>query len=157
MGKRGPKPKPTALKRAMGNPGHRTLSDAEPVFDKTKGDKCPAHLRGIARAMWTELAPQLNKQGLLTDPDRKLLEMACVEYARYRKAQAEIAKHGEVQVLKSGYQQTSGWLTVAKGAYDRYMKAVNHFGLSPSARVGLETKAPEANPLEVFIRGKKSS
>lgn len=141
MGKRGPQPKPTAQKRREGNPGHQKLNDAEPVYDSGKGHRCPAHLKGIARATWLDLAPQLESAGVLLDPDRRMLELLCAEYARYREAEVHIAQDGPVfESEKTGFSGPSGWLNVSRGAFDRFMKAAAHFGMSPSSRSGVEVK-----------------
>ena len=50
MGKRGPAPKPTALKVLQGNPGKRKLNDSEPTFEKTDEIlKPPSYLSTYAK------------------------------------------------------------------------------------------------------------
>ena len=72
MGRRGPAPKPTALKRLQGNPGKRALNDSEPRPTATM-PRCPTHLQGEARAEWRRVARGLHDAGLLTQIDRAAL------------------------------------------------------------------------------------
>lgn len=158
MAQTGRKPKPTALKRAEGNPGKRKLNEDEPDYRVAKGKTCPRHLKGIARATWIDLAPQLAKVGVLLDPDRRMLEMLCQEYAAYREAAAHLEQEGMVQTTSTGFEGPSVWINISRGAFDRYLKAASHFGLTPSSRSSIEVKpAKKENPLEVFINAKRKS
>lgn len=69
MGRRGPAPKPTELKRLQGNPGKRRLNDSEPRPVATL-PRCPSHLTGEAKAEWRRVARGLYEAGLLTQVDR---------------------------------------------------------------------------------------
>ena len=67
MGRRGPKPTPTALKILRGNPGHRPINADEPQPKPAKSLRPPAWLDPKAARIWRELGPRLHALGLLTD------------------------------------------------------------------------------------------
>src|SRR4051812_31093346 len=101
--KRGRKPKPTALKRAEGNPGKRRLPANEPTPEIAAPD-CPAHLTAGARAEWDRLAPELEANGLLTRVDRAALAGYCVLYARWAEAEEQL-KERFVTVKRDGEEK----------------------------------------------------
>ena len=78
MGARGPRPKPTAVKKREGNPGKRPLNEKEPEFKAPEVcPAAPAFLNEIARAEWDRVAPELFAQGLLKNPDIAALTAYC--------------------------------------------------------------------------------
>ena len=78
MGKRGPAPKPTALKVLQGNPGKRPLNDKEPEYEKSDELlKPPPYLSTHAKKEWKRIAPMLLNNGLLTNVDISALGAYC--------------------------------------------------------------------------------
>lgn len=97
----GPPPKPTALKIAAGNPGHRPLNLSEPK--PTIGrPKMPSHLSEYARQEWRRVVPQLLEMGVLTVVDGPMLALYCEAYAEYVKATEEIQRDGLTFRTESG-------------------------------------------------------
>ena len=91
MGRRGPLPKPTALKKLEGNPGRRKLPQNEPqprVLDKTPPP--PNYLPAIAQAAWRFIAAELHAVGLLTTVDEHALEQYCLAYDCWRRCLAVV-------------------------------------------------------------------
>lgn len=86
---RGPKPKPTALKKLAGNPGKRALPKDEPVF--TGLAVRPNWLTVAARRVWEDLAPVSEKVGLLTDGDAEAFGMLCTLASEFRANAAEMS------------------------------------------------------------------
>lgn len=82
MGRRGPKPKPTALKRLLGNPGKRTLNDAEPIPPDVEVVPPPL-LRAEARPYWDAMAPMLLAMKVLTAADTFAFARYCNLLVRY--------------------------------------------------------------------------
>lgn len=74
---RGWKPKPTALKRAAGNPGKRPLNHAEPQPPEGL-PSCPPHLSDVAWEEWTRVAQAFHGMGVLPAMDRARLA-ACFQ------------------------------------------------------------------------------
>lgn len=135
MGKRGPKPKPSALRVFEGKPGHhRPIDPREP---KPRGKaKSPDWLDDDARAVWSSVAPKLQAIGLLTDLDEHALANYCRLTALAQTAFAE--------------SDLSLWLRLIA----EQRKHGADFGMSPSSRVGLKVDcgARELDELDEFIR-----
>ncbi len=68
----GPKPKPTELKKAEGNPGKRPLNQNEPTppeMPALMAQTPPKHLTDVGQTKWLELAKLLGSQRILTVMD----------------------------------------------------------------------------------------
>lgn len=75
MGKRGPEPKPTALRVLHGDRKDR-INDAEPVAPEVEV-RPPEELSDEAREIWTRLAPSLIAVGVLTVWDIDAFQITC--------------------------------------------------------------------------------
>lgn len=133
MGERGPAPEPTALKRLKGNPGKRALNDSEPRPAATM-PRCPSHLQGEARAEWKRVAKTLHQSGLLTQVDRAALAIYCQAWARWVKAEAQVARHGEVVKSAAGNVMQNPYLSIANRAMKQMREMARELGMTPSAR-----------------------
>ena len=86
MGERGPKPKPTELKLALGNPGKRKLPTDQPKPNKSKRvPTAPKELGKVGKAAWRRLVKVLEPLALLPLPpsgcgnqERRSLENAAI-------------------------------------------------------------------------------
>ena len=82
MGRRGPAPKPSALKRAADNPGKRQLNDNEPV--PPAGEVlAPDWLTDDAKKIWEQLAPRMQAMQVLTTADVLTFGRYCELFARW--------------------------------------------------------------------------
>lgn len=138
MGKRGPPKKPTKIKILEGNPGKKALpkNEPEPV---SEGVSPPDWLDETGRAEWDRIAPELDRLGLLTVLDQSGLAAYCMAFAEFVKANKEIAKDGMMHKTPNGHLQPSPYIGIARGADERMRRYMREFGLTPAARVGLET------------------
>lgn len=148
MGRRGPLPKPTALRRLEGNPAKRALPKDEPT-PPVALPTAPRWLDAGARAEWRRLGKLLLAQHLVTEQDRTLFASHCDAWSRFCRANRNLAKSGEV-VTVGGYQQKSAWLTVRDAAWKELEKTAQHFGLSPASRARLHVAAPEEPKVDPF-------
>lgn len=153
----GRKRKPTALRVLQGNPGKRPLPENEPVApvgERTPG--VPRHLKGDARRAWRKVAPVLHNMRVLTDADLHALEAYCVAYARWRKAEDELALGNYVIKTDKGNLVQSPWVGIANKAMDQMRRFMVEFGMTPSsrARVKVEPKAA-ADPFKEFMERRK--
>lgn len=83
MGRRGPQPKPTAVKKLLGNPGRRRLRDDEPA--PPPGEiSAPDFVQPEAMGYWDSLAPLLAAMRVLTTADTFALGRLCNLYLRYK-------------------------------------------------------------------------
>ena len=128
----GRKPKPTALKEVLGNPGHRTISTNEPKPPQGVVLK-PKFLKGRAAKIWDEYAPSLAKMGVLTPVDAHQFALWCSLAAEF----------------ESGPER----MTAARIAQMR--AAASSFGLEPSSRSRLKTNGGEESkdPADKYFSG----
>ena len=97
MGKRGPAPKPTAIKKLQGNAGRRELNENEPEYNTPQvlpdppevlvGDK-------YARKEWKVLGNILLKVGVLTEGDYQALAVYCKLHSRWYQAEQLVREKG---------------------------------------------------------------
>lgn len=130
---RGPKPKPTKIKKLAGNPGKRKLNLHEARIPRALPD-CPKHLVAEARREWKRMAQLLFDAGLLTSADRAALAAYCQAYGRWVKAEQELTKHGSVTLTIHGTLKQSPYVVVARDAMEELRKFAVEFGMTPSSR-----------------------
>lgn len=153
MGRRGPKPKPTALKRLAGNPGKRALPANEPRPNRSaRAPRCPAWLNDDAQALWRIYARPLWELGLLTELDVDALATLCEATALYRKACKAITVEGAVHMTDSGYRHASPWVNIRNQALGQMKQLWAVFGMTPGDRSRIEMPAGEDDdPFEAFL------
>lgn len=131
--KRGPKPKPTALRRMQGNPGKRGYNHDEPMPPDAMPD-CPPHLGDLARAEWDRLAGVLHQMGVLTLVDRAALAAYCQCYGRWAEAEERLGTTPMLIKTASGYVQQSPWLSIANKQMELMGRYMAELGLTPASR-----------------------
>lgn len=142
---RGRKPKPTAVKRAQGNPGKRALNHAEPQPPDGLPD-CPPHLSEAAREEWHRLAGTLHEMGVLTVVDRAALAAYCQAYGRWVEAEEKLKATPPMIRTPSGYVQQSPWMSVANKQMELMGRYMGELGLTPAARSRVAAPAPAQLP-----------
>ena len=141
---RGRPPKPTAVKKAEGNPGKRPLNTSEPRLPPALPDP-PATLTGEALVEWNRVAPELFTAGVLTASDRGALAGYCQAWADWVKARGYLADK-MIMTTPNGFEIPSPWVAIANKALDKMLKIASEFGLTPSARARIHVeplKTPE--------------
>lgn len=158
MGRRGPKPKPTALKRAEGNRGKRPLNDAEPQPATLAAvPPAPDWLLPLAQERWHEVAPQLHGLAILTEVDLPALAAYCQAWAHWRDCEKWIAENGRVATFRNDkgevtHTQPAPQVSLAKSYLDQLKKWGALFGLSPADRAGLKVEKKPAGGLAAGAR-----
>jgi P27 family predicted phage terminase small subunit len=148
------RPKPTALKRLQGNPGKRPLNPDEPEPERLPaGAVAPDWLTGEARARWDALAAELEPLGLLTAIDADALAAYCKVWARWREAEENIDKFGQVFKTPAGYIAPTPYLSIANKALTHIRHFEVEFGMTPSSRsrVHAMTAKPKKSKAERFM------
>jgi P27 family predicted phage terminase small subunit len=157
----GPPPKPTALRVVQGNPGRRPFNRREPTPPPGR-PACPDWLPRTAKHAWRELCDLLDEMGLLSQADRRALELLVAAYAEWRQATADVKSEG------AWYQTTSTTgavvyrahpaTAIASDAYRRIRSMLIEFGLTPAARSKVNAAdEPPADPFEELLeRGRKA-
>jgi P27 family predicted phage terminase small subunit len=93
MGRRGRIPKPSSLKRLLGNPGRRPLNDDEPV--PPPGEILPpSFVQPEAMSYWNALSTLLIAMRLLTVADVYALGMLCNLLARQEQLEKFLMRRG---------------------------------------------------------------
>ena len=149
---RGRKPKPTALRRAEGNPGKRAWNLDEPVPPEGCPD-CPDHLSEPARAEWHRLVGALHDMGVLTLADRAALAAYCQAWGRWVEAEERLKETPALIRTKSGYVQQSPWLSIANKQLELMGRYMAELGLTPAARsriVAFADQGQAQEPIHVF-------
>lgn len=160
MGKRGPRPAPTALKLLRGTRADR-INDNEPVPSAV--DVLPPDwLAEDALAIWREYAPDLIRKGVLTAWDVETFGACCDAAARRRAAATHLAREGEVvdvPVFDKNGKQTgirrgrNPWLLVLNQADAQLQRWAARFGLTPSDRAQLAGGDGRRDPVEDLLTG----
>jgi P27 family predicted phage terminase small subunit len=115
--------------------------------------RCPNYLDAVAKQVWRQVLPMLQKMGVLSRIDTNALIRYCTFWSHWRRAEAFIAKHGDVYPLKDGngrikcmaqFPQVS--IAHKLGMLLTRMEA--EFGMTPSARTRIAVTEPmEFDPM----------
>lgn len=161
MGRRGPKPTPTVVQLAKGDPGKRAKRQAarEPKFSDGLPTRPPSWLPKRGQIEYRRIMRELRKvPGLAQSVDRAIIEEYCLAYADLREAQEQIKKHGTFQwrTTMGGdrYRQNSPFVAHKKDAAKRLKDACARLGFSPADRARVqvpEDGADSGDPLDVLM------
>lgn len=152
---RGRKPKPSARKKAAGNPGKRAINNDEPDFGLVTDIDAPEWITGPARDMWMRVAPPLLKQKVLQVTDLHNLEAFCMAYGNWRAAAENVTKNGTVVEGATGGPIKNPALTALNEASKQMVTFGSMLGLDPASRqrlVGGGNKKAN-NPFGKLING----
>jgi len=142
MGRRGPKPTPTAVLQRRGS-WRGKARGKEPRADRGI-PACPFPKANAAYAIWQQVTELLDNMGILTVADGLALERYCRLFVRWRKAEAELASKNDQMVyaitddagtVKSIQQLPH--VAIARTLSAELSRLEQQFGLTPSARAGL--------------------
>lgn len=155
MGKRGPAKTPAKVKIARGT--FRADRDAESVeFPSTDSPPKPEHLHRIASSEWDRLTPILVEKGLLTQADWIAWQLGFAAYNTWLNASEELSKDTYTYMTDRGYVGQNPLVNIVANAWSATLKFCREFGLTPSARSGLNIEAPageaEGDPIADMMR-----
>ena len=151
MGKRGPAPKPDALKTKV-NRSKRGANLADGIKPDIATPECPDWLCATAQLEWVRVVPHLQKCGLLSHLDMAALALYCQAYGRY--VELENGMTSRIQKLQrdnkleyidavrtafidttpNGYQQVSALASTIRNLKEEVLRYLAQFGMSPSSR-----------------------
>jgi P27 family predicted phage terminase small subunit len=152
MGKRGPRPKPTALKVLEGRGSRREL-DREPRPTPLAPDP-PAFLEGRALEVWHELAPELERMGLLTAVDAAPLAAYSVAVAMHEAASAELLRDGPTVAGARGRERVKHPAAqVARDSAGMIARFGAALGLDPASRASIRLPERPRITLEEILDG----
>lgn len=148
---RGPKPKPSALRRLQGNPGKRGCNHEEPQPPEGMPD-CPDHLNGIAREEWDRLAGVLHAMGVVTLVDRAALAAYCQCYGRWVEAEEKMQSTPMLLKTATGYVQQFPWLSIANKQLELMGRYMTELGLTPASRSRIVSLVTPPDPEPTIFR-----
>lgn len=127
-------PQPKTLNDLKGDSHKRRRHDVEPEPPKSCPEP-PDYLDEIARTEWDYITGQPDLMGLLSSADRACIKLYVGAYSRYRRAEAMVAKFGEVLISKkTGTPYLSPYSTVIISALDTCRRMLTEMGLTPASR-----------------------
>ncbi len=145
MGRRGPAPTPTPkLALAGSRRANRNRNEPQPeASDLTP----PEWISEEAKQVWAEVAPQLDRRGVLKRIDEDALARYCQLWSRWKAAELFIARHGETYPIKDGqgnvkYIQQLPQVAIASKLAQQLTRLEQEFGMTPSARTRIEVDMP---------------
>jgi P27 family predicted phage terminase small subunit len=153
MGKRGPKPIPTALRihRGLRIRKETAANEPKPTSSK-KTPRAPDWLGKHGQAEWRRTAPKLHVAGCLTDLDVSLFALYCHGFDSFNMALDDILVNGIKITARNGGTMANPAVKVMNDAAAMIHKFGIMFGLAPTARVGLSAPVYDlgADDLENF-------
>lgn len=136
----GRKPKPTAVKKLEGNPGHRPLPANEPQYEAAN-DRAPTGMTAEARKFWHKLAEQVIGAGVLRTVDVPAFVLMAEHYALAMRAIDEIAGYaGLTTEDRNGEERKLPLLQVFRDNAAAYRTFAGEFGLTPSSRARIHVQ-----------------
>jgi len=148
MGRRGPAPLPSNVKKLKG-----TYRPSEaPKNEPTPEIKIPSRPSWLGKRVpwgreaireWDRIAPEMERLGLLSELDRDTLAGYCDAHGRWWHFRREVAEHGSVQITSSGYAAQRPEVALMNRALDDIRKFSALFGFSPSDRARISVPERE--------------
>ena len=125
---------------------------ASPDFDTDDDLTAPEWLDDTATALWDEFAPQLKQGGVLTNVDRKSLELMCSAYSVILEADKQIKELGMVLHSDNGMSRQNPAYNIKSKASILYNQIAASFGLTPSSRQNVTLKVEvEEDEFDAFF------
>lgn len=156
MGRRGPRPQPSALRVLRGS---RRSGDVSREPAPPQGDiRPPLWLAGPALQKWNELVPLLQGVRVMTQADVGALARYCDSWAWWRRCRDIIEAEGDTIVIRDAngaekYRQQRPEVGIVNKLAQQLHRLECEFGLTPSARSNIQTSpAVEFDDLEKFFQ-----
>lgn len=152
----GPPPTPTNLRLLKGNPGKRAINKNEPQGN-ADAVKMPSGLTARGKKVWRKVAPMLQSAGLLTDLDVLALKGLCDAYADYEDYREQVAQSSPIIKAPSGYPVQNPLISIERKAWEKFMRLMAEFGMTPAARSRIQVEQPddEGDELDALIRARR--
>jgi P27 family predicted phage terminase small subunit len=161
MGKRGPSPLPSNVKRLRGTDQPCRMNGDEPEYP-TDAINPPEYLSQAARLHFLETRALLADANVLTNADVDALALYAQAFATWRKAIEKINELGEVVEVLVNERVVLGevnpWVKIGRDAFAQVRQYQQELGITPSARtrVKVTAKPEKANDFGALTRGKRA-
>lgn len=151
MGKRGPAPKPTALRLIEGNRGHQKINKEQPR-PRPVTPPCPSWLSSLGKREWRRVVPELESMGLLTIVDMAALAGYCESYAVWKGARRQLKTEAWVYPNLQGTLCRHPLVGIADKALANMLRFASEFGFTPAARTRIQVpKAANDDDMSEFF------
>ena len=94
----------------------------------------PAHLQGLQRDCWNEVARVLVAKNVYDKDCEMMLAAFCVQYARFLTADEKVKERGLIILNKKGAGMHNPYVGISNSAYDRAVRLASELGLTPVSR-----------------------
>lgn len=155
--------KPTAQKKAEGNPGKRKLNAHEPKALPGQ-PAMPKHLTAAQKKVWPAVCAALAENEMLFKTDALAIGALCSSLVLFAQADAAIAKFGSVcatldEVTGVAVLRTNPAVRVRSDALRHLRASMQAFGLDPSSRSGIELpdNPKSKSALDAILRSKSAN
>jgi P27 family predicted phage terminase small subunit len=137
MGRRGPAPTPTKVKRLRGETRPSRLNHTEPL-PRSDLPRMPTDMDADAKVVWRRVIRDMGHTGVIRSADADVLRCYCEAVSRYAAAARVYAQTGPLVRGRRGNELVKNPIhQVARDQADEVRQFARELGLSPSARVGL--------------------
>jgi len=146
--------KPTQLKILQGTARKDRLKN-EPKPRPIR-PKCPRWLPPEGKRKWKQLAPKLEKLGLLTEVDGEKLAAMCLHWSILLEAAKDVKERGILipSAREDGALVKNPSLQILRDNSAAFCKIAGEFGLDPVNRGRIDVKVEqEKDPLEQLLSG----
>lgn len=136
MGRRGPAPTPTAIKRARGETRPSEVNLDEPILP-AGAPRMPSGMDDTAKMVWQRVMKAMGPTEVIKLADSDVLRCYCEAMSRYIQAGLLLRATGFIGEGQRGEMVKSPLHQVVRDNADLVRQFARELGLSPSARVGL--------------------
>lgn len=144
---RGRRPEPAQAKVLKGNFRGDRHSHGPPVPIGTP--KCPVWLPKSAKRYWKEIAPELEKAGLISLLDGAVFAAHCDSVGRFEEVTRRLKELDDLlDKTPQGYMVQSALFTVRNKLWDQVLRSGQEFGLSPASRSKVKDAKQQQLPLQ---------
>jgi len=153
MGRRGTKPKPTAIKIADGTYRKDRHGDPETEAKPPPGlPQKPYWMTEQSAEVWDQVFPILDGMGVLTTADGNTLARYCNTFVRWFRANKFLQENGERFETEHG-PKSAPEVAIERNTSAELLKMEREFGMTPSARTGLHVTPKEKKGIATRQRG----
>lgn len=143
MGRRGPAPRPAALKLLHGEKNKKRINFDEPI-PRDALPVCPEGVTDAVREIWDYTVRELAAMKILCAADRDSLLCYCEAVVNHRKSSALLAKSEVILKGIKGGPVRNPVLAVQRDSAGVIYRFAQEFGLTPSGRTRIRAQEAAA-------------
>lgn len=119
-------------------PEQRKRAEELSKQDNTKlQETAPRHLDKISSRLWTQMVPEFNKSGLITQSDKPVVEGFVMAYSMMRQAWESVKDNGTTYVSDSGRMYKNPSVDILSDQQTKLRMLGAELGLTPQSRANM--------------------